>query len=313
MVGQCVHVDPRLRRRECGTEQIGVRLPPGHDRPEDRLACASASCRSVEHRRRRGSRDCADISSSAVSSKTRTKASARSPGSLIRLGGREGAVELGRSAATYRVHQRARQLELRREVVEERALGRRRGIEHLVDRGGGEAVIDDQVLGGVEDAIAGGGSVSGHKTLVPDQTVCYKQTNQSSCNETEDVCAPPSFCRPASYVTDGGLETDLIFHHGVDLPEFASFPLIEQTQAARAPARSTTTGTPASPEGRRRPDARGADVAGQPRLGQRLGYDAAALDRVNRDSIDVPPRAPRRAPGAARPGCPGRRHARAAR
>ena len=25
------------------------------------------------------------------------------------------------------------------------------------------------------------------------------------------------------FLTDGGLETDLIFHHGFDLPEFASF------------------------------------------------------------------------------------------
>ena len=28
------------------------------------------------------------------------------------------------------------------------------------------------------------------------------------------------------YVTDGGLETDLIFHHGIDLAEFAAFPLL---------------------------------------------------------------------------------------
>jgi S-methylmethionine-dependent homocysteine/selenocysteine methylase len=28
------------------------------------------------------------------------------------------------------------------------------------------------------------------------------------------------------YVTDGGLETDLIFHHGVELAEFAAFPLL---------------------------------------------------------------------------------------
>jgi len=28
------------------------------------------------------------------------------------------------------------------------------------------------------------------------------------------------------YVTDGGLETDLIHHHGVDLPHFAAFPLL---------------------------------------------------------------------------------------
>jgi S-methylmethionine-dependent homocysteine/selenocysteine methylase len=29
-----------------------------------------------------------------------------------------------------------------------------------------------------------------------------------------------------NYVTDGGLETDLIFNHGVDLPEFAAYPLL---------------------------------------------------------------------------------------
>ena len=29
------------------------------------------------------------------------------------------------------------------------------------------------------------------------------------------------------FVTDGGLETDLIFHHGLDLPAFAAFPLVE--------------------------------------------------------------------------------------
>jgi len=28
------------------------------------------------------------------------------------------------------------------------------------------------------------------------------------------------------YVTDGGLETDLVFHHGVELPHFAAFPLL---------------------------------------------------------------------------------------
>ena len=29
------------------------------------------------------------------------------------------------------------------------------------------------------------------------------------------------------YVTDGGLETTLVFHHGMELPNFASFPLLE--------------------------------------------------------------------------------------
>jgi homocysteine S-methyltransferase len=31
-------------------------------------------------------------------------------------------------------------------------------------------------------------------------------------------------------VTDGGMETDLIFHHGVDLPLFAAFPLIDTAE-----------------------------------------------------------------------------------
>jgi homocysteine S-methyltransferase len=30
------------------------------------------------------------------------------------------------------------------------------------------------------------------------------------------------------FVTDGGLETDLIFHRGMDLPAFAAFPLVEE-------------------------------------------------------------------------------------
>ena len=34
------------------------------------------------------------------------------------------------------------------------------------------------------------------------------------------------------FLTDGGLETTLIFHHGVDLPEFAAFHLL-RNQAGR--------------------------------------------------------------------------------
>ena len=35
------------------------------------------------------------------------------------------------------------------------------------------------------------------------------------------------------WVTDGGLETDLIFHRGTDLPEFAAFPLVEDPAGAQ--------------------------------------------------------------------------------
>jgi S-methylmethionine-dependent homocysteine/selenocysteine methylase len=87
------------------------------------------------------------------------------------------------------------------------------------------------------------------------------------------------------HVTDGGLETDLIFHHGQELPEFAAFPLVEQPRGRELLA--------AYYDGY-------ADVAqragvglmleaptwrANPAWGERLGYDAAALDRVNRASI----------------------------
>ena len=93
------------------------------------------------------------------------------------------------------------------------------------------------------------------------------------------------------YVTDGGLETDLIFHRGVDLPEFAAFPLVEHAEGRELLAgyydgyadiarRAGVGLLLESPTWRANPD-----------WGARLGYDAAALDRVNRAAIALPPRA----------------------
>jgi S-methylmethionine-dependent homocysteine/selenocysteine methylase len=44
-----------------------------------------------------------------------------------------------------------------------------------------------------------------------------------------------------NYVTDGGLETDLIFNHGAELPEFAAYPLL-WTDEGRALLRSYYSG-----------------------------------------------------------------------
>ncbi|MGO4255311.1 homocysteine S-methyltransferase family protein [Marmoricola sp. RAF53] len=87
------------------------------------------------------------------------------------------------------------------------------------------------------------------------------------------------------WVSDGGLETDLIFHRGVDLPEFASFPLVEQPDGAALlesyyrdyAAIALTAGAGLlleSPTWRANPD-----------WALLLGYDAAALDRVNRAAV----------------------------
>jgi homocysteine S-methyltransferase len=88
------------------------------------------------------------------------------------------------------------------------------------------------------------------------------------------------------YVSDGGLETDLIFNRGVELPEFASFPLVESDDG-RSLLRSYYDGYAAvaekagagltleSPTWRANPD-----------WGAKVGYDAAALDRVNGRAIE---------------------------
>ena len=87
------------------------------------------------------------------------------------------------------------------------------------------------------------------------------------------------------YVTDGGLETDLIFHHGVDLPEFAAFPLVEDDHGrallasyydgyAAIAARAGAGLLLEAPTWRANPD-----------WAAQVGYDAEALDRVNRAAI----------------------------
>jgi S-methylmethionine-dependent homocysteine/selenocysteine methylase len=44
----------------------------------------------------------------------------------------------------------------------------------------------------------------------------------------------PAPQRPALYLTDGGIETSLIFDQGLDLPCFAAFPLLETEQGTSA-------------------------------------------------------------------------------
>lgn len=86
-------------------------------------------------------------------------------------------------------------------------------------------------------------------------------------------------------LTDSGLETWLVFHRGVDLPDFAAFPLLDRVDGRaflaeyfrdhlRIAAHSSTALVLETPTWRANPD-----------WGARLGYDAAALDRVNRDAV----------------------------
>jgi S-methylmethionine-dependent homocysteine/selenocysteine methylase len=88
-------------------------------------------------------------------------------------------------------------------------------------------------------------------------------------------------------VTDGGMETDLIFHHAVDLPHFAAFPLLEVEQGrgmlrdyydgyAAIAGRAGTGLMLESPTWRANPE-----------WGERLGYSTKDLTRVNESAITM--------------------------
>ena len=107
------------------------------------------------------------------------------------------------------------------------------------------------------------------------------------------------------WVTDGGLETDLIFHRGLDLPDFASFPLLDDPAGRevlggllpRVRRRGGPRRRPACCS-RRRPGGRTPTGAPGSATTPRRSH------RVNRDAVDAPARA--RGGGARR----GRRRAR---
>jgi len=87
------------------------------------------------------------------------------------------------------------------------------------------------------------------------------------------------------FLTDGGMETTLIFHEGIELPHFAAFVLLDSAEgreklkqyyaAYLSVARDHGTGFVLdSPTWRANPD-----------WGVKLGYDAAALNAINVRSI----------------------------
>jgi homocysteine S-methyltransferase len=86
-------------------------------------------------------------------------------------------------------------------------------------------------------------------------------------------------------LTDGGLETTLVFHEGLDLPHFAAFPLMDSTEGRAALTRYYEAYLALAAE-------RGLGFIldtptwrANPDWAPRLGYDLAGLRRINRDSV----------------------------
>lgn len=87
------------------------------------------------------------------------------------------------------------------------------------------------------------------------------------------------------WVTDGGIETDLIFNHGIDLPSFAAFPLLDGADGTALLGRYYADYAAIA-------HAAGAGLLletptwrANSAWGSGLGYDEASLDRVNREAV----------------------------
>ena len=69
------------------------------------------------------------------------------------------------------------------------------------------------------------------------------------------------------FLTDGGIETTLIFHQGLELPEFAAFVLLDDEEGTSSCAATTTPYLELAARARHRLRARVADLAREPEVG----------------------------------------------
>ncbi|MEQ8718646.1 MAG: homocysteine S-methyltransferase family protein [Acidimicrobiales bacterium] len=89
------------------------------------------------------------------------------------------------------------------------------------------------------------------------------------------------------FISEAGFETDLVFNHGIDLPHFATFPLLESPEHRDTIRRYYQA---VIDIGRR--DGTGVVIEtltwrAHSDWGALLGYDAGALERVNRDAVTL--------------------------
>jgi homocysteine S-methyltransferase len=99
------------------------------------------------------------------------------------------------------------------------------------------------------------------------------------------MTALPQLTRDRLFLADGGLETTLVFHQGIDLPAFAAFPLLDDP-AGRAAL--TEYFMPYLELARERGAGFILDTPtwrASADWGPELGYDAAGLERINRDAV----------------------------
>jgi len=89
------------------------------------------------------------------------------------------------------------------------------------------------------------------------------------------------------FLTDSGLETVLIFLEGVELPEFAAFVLLDTEEGTERLRRYFLRHMSIAESAGRGFVGESATWRASPDWAAKLGYDTAALDRLNRRSIEL--------------------------
>ena len=89
------------------------------------------------------------------------------------------------------------------------------------------------------------------------------------------------------YITDGGLETTLIFHEGLDLPDFAAFHLLQTPDGEAVLRKYFRTYADIAKRFETGLILESATWRANPDWGTRLGYTPAMLDDVNRKAVHL--------------------------
>ena len=89
------------------------------------------------------------------------------------------------------------------------------------------------------------------------------------------------------FLADGGLETTLIFHDGLDLPDFAAFVLLADEEGRTALRRYFESYLAIATDAGRGIVLESATWRASQDWGVRLGYSAAALAAANRAAVDL--------------------------
>ena len=89
------------------------------------------------------------------------------------------------------------------------------------------------------------------------------------------------------FLTDGGIETTLIFHEGLDLPEFAAFDLLKSETGRNALRKYFTTYTEVAKQYQVGFVLESATWRANPDWAQKIGYSLEELDYMNRRAIQM--------------------------